>query len=57
MWEPKYGVVSAKFVTHQAGEAAKVTNYPILSLGCSVVLFLEILYNFYDNLAILKPMV
>jgi hypothetical protein len=28
MWEPKYGVVSAKFVIHQVGEAARVKNYP-----------------------------
>jgi hypothetical protein len=27
VWELKYGVISAKFVTHQAGKAARVTNY------------------------------
>jgi predicted amidohydrolase len=39
VWEPKYGVVSAKFVTHQAGEAARVTNYPFYPLGIQFCYF------------------
>jgi hypothetical protein len=39
VWEPKYGVVLAKFVTHQAEEAAGVTNYPFIPWGFNFAIF------------------
>jgi hypothetical protein len=39
MWESKYGVFSAKFIIHKAGEAAGITNYPFYPWVFNFVIF------------------
>jgi hypothetical protein len=57
MWEPKYGVVLAKFVTHQARIIARIKINPFYPFGHLKLLFLENIQYSKNNLAIQKPMV